>query len=130
MTQLPSAKAAGLHLFASRAKPQFLFQSNRKSYLLNHLCGSTFDGSAQRCTEGVWMSLVPTAKTLYVVMDFEGLRSLERTPQGSLIFGIVLKILRRKPCTNLIMLKNNRNSRGLVPDTLQRRGFEPHPIQK
>lgn len=28
------------------------------------------------------MSLVPTKANLYVVVDFEGLRSLERTPQG------------------------------------------------
>ncbi|CAG8555006.1 15242_t:CDS:10, partial [Cetraspora pellucida] len=32
-------------------------QSCGKSYMLNHLVGTTFDGSAMRCTEGVWMSL-------------------------------------------------------------------------
>ncbi|CAG8491773.1 7035_t:CDS:10 [Funneliformis caledonium] len=56
-------------------------QSCGKSYLLNHLVGSTFDGSAMRCTEGVWMSLVITKKFIYVALDFEGLKSLERTPQ-------------------------------------------------
>ncbi|RHZ48992.1 hypothetical protein Glove_535g7 [Diversispora epigaea] len=44
-----------------------------KSYLLNHCIGSTFDGSARRCTEGVWMSLVRTDDTLYVALDFEGI---------------------------------------------------------
>ncbi|CAG8595419.1 6107_t:CDS:2, partial [Scutellospora calospora] len=56
-------------------------QSCGKSYMLNHLVGTTFDGSAMRCTEGVWMSLVITKKFLYVALDFEGLKSLERTPQ-------------------------------------------------
>ncbi|RUS18258.1 hypothetical protein BC937DRAFT_88981 [Endogone sp. FLAS-F59071] len=77
-------------------------QSTGKSYLLNHLCGSTFEGSAQRCTEGVWMSLVPTEKTLYVVMDFEGLRSLERTPQEDLFL-----MLFNAAVSNLILYKNN-----------------------
>ncbi|CAG8493935.1 13962_t:CDS:10 [Dentiscutata erythropus] len=56
-------------------------QSCGKSYMLNHLVGTTFDGSAMRCTEGVWMSLVITKQYLYVALDFEGLKSLERTPQ-------------------------------------------------
>ncbi|RHZ74826.1 hypothetical protein Glove_219g14 [Diversispora epigaea] len=44
-----------------------------ESYLLNHCIGSTFDGSAMRCTEGVWMSLVRTDDTLYVALDFGGI---------------------------------------------------------
>ncbi|CAB4409767.1 unnamed protein product [Rhizophagus irregularis] len=56
-------------------------QSCGKSFMLNHLVGTTFDGSAMRCTEGVWMSLVNTKEYIYVALDFEGLKSLERTPQ-------------------------------------------------
>ncbi|RHZ90025.1 hypothetical protein Glove_9g277 [Diversispora epigaea] len=56
-------------------------QSCGKSYLLNHCLGTTFDGSAMRCTEGVWMSLVKTSKILYVALDFEGLASIERSAQ-------------------------------------------------
>ncbi|CAG8468073.1 14418_t:CDS:10 [Rhizophagus irregularis] len=50
-----------------------------KSFMLNHLVGTTFDGS--RYTEGVWMSLVNTQESIYVALDFEGLKSFERTPQ-------------------------------------------------
>ncbi|CAI2161648.1 17233_t:CDS:10, partial [Funneliformis geosporum] len=64
-------------------------QSCGKSYLLNHLVGSTFDGSAMRCTEGVWMSLVITKKFIYVALDFEGLKSLERTPQEDLFLTLL-----------------------------------------
>ncbi|CAG8444245.1 12971_t:CDS:10 [Acaulospora morrowiae] len=56
-------------------------QSCGKSYLLNHCIGSTFDGSAMRCTEGVWMSLVKSNDILYVALDFEGLASIERSSQ-------------------------------------------------
>ncbi|RUS20076.1 hypothetical protein BC937DRAFT_86413 [Endogone sp. FLAS-F59071] len=51
---------------------------------------------------GVWMSLVPTEKTLYVVMDFEGLRSLERTPQEDLFLTLF-----NAAVSNLILYKNN-----------------------
>ncbi|RUS20070.1 hypothetical protein BC937DRAFT_86448, partial [Endogone sp. FLAS-F59071] len=77
-------------------------QSTGKSYFLNHLCGSTFDGSAQRCTEGVWMSMTPTKDTLYVIMDFEGLRSLERTPQEDMLLTLF-----NAAVSNLILYKNN-----------------------
>ncbi|CAG8505521.1 11511_t:CDS:10 [Funneliformis caledonium] len=56
-------------------------QSCGKSFMLNHLVGTSFDVSAMRCTEGVWMSLVNTKSYLYVALDFEGLNSLERSPQ-------------------------------------------------
>ncbi|GBB89840.1 hypothetical protein RclHR1_16670008 [Rhizophagus clarus] len=62
-------------------------QSCGKSFMLNHLVGTTFDGSAMRCTEGVWMLLVNTEEFIYVVLDFEGLKSLERTPQEG-IYGL------------------------------------------
>ncbi|CAB4409762.1 unnamed protein product [Rhizophagus irregularis] len=76
-------------------------QSCGKSYLLNHLIGSTFDGSAMRCTEGVWMSLVVTKKYIYIALDFEGLRSLERSPQEDLFLTLLNTIV-----SNLILFKN------------------------
>ncbi|CAG8578675.1 7363_t:CDS:2, partial [Dentiscutata heterogama] len=37
--------------------PVKVVSSMGEQYMLNHLVGTTFDGSAMRCTEGVWMSL-------------------------------------------------------------------------
>ncbi|POG65607.1 hypothetical protein GLOIN_2v1665293 [Rhizophagus irregularis DAOM 181602=DAOM 197198] len=76
-------------------------QSCGKSFMLNHLVGTTFDGSAMRCTEGVWMSLVNTKKYIYVALDFEGLKSLERTPQEDLFLTLFNTVV-----SNLILFKN------------------------
>ncbi|CAB4446571.1 unnamed protein product [Rhizophagus irregularis] len=76
-------------------------QSCGKSFMLNHLVGTTFDGSAMRCTEGVWMSLVNTKECIYVALDFEGLRSLERTPQEDMFLTLFNTIV-----SNLILYKN------------------------
>ncbi|CAG8792720.1 24961_t:CDS:10, partial [Gigaspora margarita] len=62
-------------------RPVKVVSSMGEQYMLNHLIGTTFDGSAMRCTEGVWMSLAITKKCVYVALDFEGLKSLERSPQ-------------------------------------------------
>ena len=48
-------------------------QSVGKSYALNHFVDSSFAGSAMRCTEGVWLSITPTADVLIVALDFEGI---------------------------------------------------------
>ncbi|CAI2161944.1 15836_t:CDS:10 [Funneliformis geosporum] len=72
-------------------------QSCGKSFMLNHLVGTTFDGSAMRCTEGVWMSLVNTKKYIYVALYFEGLNSLERNLFLTLFNTVV---------SNLILFKN------------------------
>ncbi|CAJ0875333.1 10269_t:CDS:10 [Entrophospora sp. SA101] len=76
-------------------------QSCGKSYMLNHLVGTTFDGSAMRCTEGVWMSLFITKKYIYVALDFEGLKSLERTPQEDLFLTLFNTMV-----SNMILFKN------------------------
>jgi hypothetical protein len=52
-------------------------QSVGKSFALNHFVDASFAGSAMRTTEGVWMSVTPTADALIVAMDFEGAFSLE-----------------------------------------------------
>ncbi|CAH1767672.1 9095_t:CDS:2 [Entrophospora sp. SA101] len=69
--------------------------------MLNHLVGTTFDGSAMRCTEGVWMSLIITKEIIYVALDFEGLKSLERTPQEDLFLTLFNTMV-----SNLILFKN------------------------
>ncbi|RHZ49002.1 hypothetical protein Glove_535g12 [Diversispora epigaea] len=76
-------------------------QSCGKSYLLNHFIGSTFDGSAMRCTEGVWMSLVRTDDTLYVALDFEGLSSIERSAQEETFLQLLNTAL-----SNLVIFKS------------------------
>ncbi|PKY22475.1 hypothetical protein RhiirB3_503321, partial [Rhizophagus irregularis] len=76
-------------------------QSCGKSFMLNHLVGTTFDVSAMRCTEGVWMSLVNTKKYIYVALDFEGLKSLERTPQEDLFLTLFNTVV-----SDLILFKN------------------------
>ncbi|CAB5351468.1 unnamed protein product [Rhizophagus irregularis] len=54
-----------------------------------------------RCTEGVWMSLVNTKKYIYVALDFEGLKSLERTPQEDLFLTLFNTVV-----SDLILFKN------------------------
>ncbi|CAB4389102.1 unnamed protein product [Rhizophagus irregularis] len=76
-------------------------QSCGKSFMLNHIVGTTFDGSAMRCTEGVWMSLVNTQECVYVALDSEGLNSLERTPQEDMFLALFNTVV-----SNLILFKN------------------------
>jgi hypothetical protein len=47
-------------------------QSVGKSFALNHLCDTSFAGSAMRTTEGIWMSVTPTEDVIIVALDFEG----------------------------------------------------------
>ncbi|PKB98371.1 hypothetical protein RhiirA5_431468 [Rhizophagus irregularis] len=67
-------------------------QSCGKSYLLNHLIGSTFDALHRRMV---------TKKYIYIALDFEGLRSLERSPQEDLFLTLLNTIV-----SNLILFKN------------------------
>lgn len=63
-------------------------QSSGKSYLLNHLSGSLLDVAGGRCTDGVWMTMRPTRECLYVLLDFEGLGSFERSEQEDMLLSI------------------------------------------
>ncbi|KAI9453845.1 hypothetical protein BJY52DRAFT_1225384 [Lactarius psammicola] len=60
-------------------------QSVGKSFSLNHLVDTSFAGSAMRTTEGVWMSVTPTDDALIVALDFEGVDSVERSPQEDML---------------------------------------------
>jgi hypothetical protein len=64
-------------------------QSSGKSYLLNHLSGSLLDVAGGRCTDGVWMTARAAEKRIYVVLDFEGLGSFERTEQEDMLLSVL-----------------------------------------
>ena len=64
-------------------------QSTGKSYMLNHLTGSLFDISGDRCTDGVWLTVRLAKDCLYVVLDFEGLGSLERSEQEDMFLSVM-----------------------------------------
>ncbi|GES77125.1 hypothetical protein GLOIN_2v1781565 [Rhizophagus clarus] len=76
-------------------------QSCGKSFMLNHLVGTSFDGSAMRCSAGIWMSLVNTKEYIYVVLYFEGLKSPKRKPQEDMLLTFFNTIV-----SDLILFKN------------------------
>ena len=75
-------------------------QSSGKSYFLNHLSGSLLDVVGGRCTNGVWIKVWMDSKFLYVLMDFEGLVSFERTKQEDMLFSILNDALSSFPIFN------------------------------
>ncbi|KAG8949929.1 hypothetical protein FRC04_008232 [Tulasnella sp. 424] len=77
-------------------------QSVGKSYSLNHMVDSSFAGSAVRTTEGVWLSVCPTKDCLVVALDFEGVHSIERTPQEDMLL-----VLFNTALSNLVIFRNN-----------------------
>lgn len=77
-------------------------QSVGKSFCLNHLCDTSFAGSAMRTTEGVWMSVTPTESALIVALDFEGVHSIERSAQED-----TLLVLFNTAISNLVLFRNN-----------------------
>ncbi|KXN87519.1 hypothetical protein AN958_08742 [Leucoagaricus sp. SymC.cos] len=77
-------------------------QSVGKSFALNHLVDTSFAGSAMRTTEGVWMSITPTEDALLVSLDFEGVHSIERSPQED-----ALLVLFNTAISNLVLFRNN-----------------------
>eukprot|EP01119_Soliformovum_irregulare_P015879 TRINITY_DN4538_c0_g1_i3.p1 TRINITY_DN4538_c0_g1~~TRINITY_DN4538_c0_g1_i3.p1 ORF type:complete len:2418 (+),score=551.37 TRINITY_DN4538_c0_g1_i3:532-7785(+) len=64
-------------------------QSTGKSYTLNHLSGSLFNIAGGRCTDGCWMTMRQSQHCLYVIMDFEGLGSFERTDQEDMLLSVM-----------------------------------------
>ncbi|GLJ34389.1 hypothetical protein SUGI_0691410 [Cryptomeria japonica] len=72
-------------------------QSSGKSYLLNHLSGSLLDVAGGRCTDGVWMTIATGedgdgsegSSCLYVLLDFEGLGSFERSEQEDMLLSVL-----------------------------------------
>ncbi|KAH9289885.1 hypothetical protein KI387_034002, partial [Taxus chinensis] len=72
-------------------------QSSGKSYLLNHLSGSLLDVAGGMCTDGVWMTITigedgdgqGDNRYLYVLLDFEGLGSFERSEQEDMLLSVL-----------------------------------------
>ncbi|XP_057849508.2 uncharacterized protein LOC131060346 [Cryptomeria japonica] len=72
-------------------------QSTGKSYLLNHLSGSLFDVAGGRCTKGAWMTIATAededgsggSSCLYVLLDFEGIGSFERSEQEDMLLSVL-----------------------------------------
>eukprot|EP01012_Entosiphon_sulcatum_P046851 TRINITY_DN6321_c0_g1_i1.p1 TRINITY_DN6321_c0_g1~~TRINITY_DN6321_c0_g1_i1.p1 ORF type:complete len:2269 (+),score=240.26 TRINITY_DN6321_c0_g1_i1:448-7254(+) len=83
-------------------------QSTGKSYTLNHLGGTFFAVSGDRCTDGIWVgaqigsSGPGTQSCLYVLLDFEGLCSAERDEQEDMLLSIVSAAV-----SNIAILKSN-----------------------
>ena len=63
-------------------------QTTGKSYMLNHVMGSSFNISGARCTDGCWMTMNVQEDCLYVILDFEGLGSFERTDQDDMLLSL------------------------------------------
>lgn len=65
-------------------------QSTGKSYLLNHLTGSSFAISGARCTDGAWMNIrILPIGVMLIVLDFEGLGSFERSEQEDVLLSVL-----------------------------------------
>ncbi|KAH9288619.1 hypothetical protein KI387_032736 [Taxus chinensis] len=72
-------------------------QSSGKSYLLNHLSESLLDVAGGRCTDGVWMTITTCengdgqgdSRYLYVLLDFDGLGSFERSEQEDMLLSVL-----------------------------------------
>ena len=63
-------------------------QTTGKSFTLNHLTGSSFNIAGTRCTDGCWMTVKEQEDCLYVILDFEGLGSFERTEQDDMLLSL------------------------------------------
>ncbi|KAH9023069.1 hypothetical protein EDB83DRAFT_1992577 [Lactarius deliciosus] len=77
-------------------------QSVGKSFSLDHLVDTSFDGNPKRTTEGVWMSVTPTDEALIVALEFGGVDSIERSPQEA-----TLLVLFNTAVSNLVLFRNN-----------------------
>ncbi|CAG8488857.1 9634_t:CDS:10 [Gigaspora rosea] len=71
-----------------------------EQYMLSHLIGTTFDDFAKHYP-GVWMSLVITKRCIFVVLDFEELKSFKRSSQEDLFL-----IMLSTAISNLILFEN------------------------
>ena len=63
-------------------------QTTGKSYTLNHFTGSLFNIAGTRFTDGSWMTVKEQDDCLYVILDFEGLGSFERTEQDDMLLSL------------------------------------------
>ena len=52
------------------------------------MTGSLFNIASGRCTDGVWLTVRETEECLWVVLDFEGLGSFERSEQEDVLLSL------------------------------------------
>ena len=63
-------------------------QSTGKSFLLNHIFEASFDISGTRCTDGCWITINIGDGFLFVMLDFEGLGTFERSDQDDMLLTL------------------------------------------
>lgn len=86
---------------------------------MNHLTGSLLDVAGGRCTDGVWMTMRPSKDCMYVVLDFEGLGSFERTEQEDMLLSVF------NAAVSNITIFNKRVLTLLVPQLPQSESSQP-----
>eukprot|EP00884_Botryococcus_braunii_P007508 jgi/Botrbrau1/16759/Bobra.0269s0003.4 len=111
-------------IFQSCPKPLLVVtsmgaQSTGKSYQLNHLGGTLFDGSGGRCTDGCWLSAreaeIGGQAVLMVYLDCEGLGSWERTESEDMLLALVSAAM-----ASLTMFKTHFDFNRYTRSTLER----------
>ena len=82
-------------------------QSSGKSTLLNYLFGCEFETHAGRCTRGLFVSILETKDKVLLVMDTEGLLSVEARDD---VFDKQVALM-TMACSHLVLI-NNRGELG------------------
>ncbi|CAE8618443.1 unnamed protein product, partial [Polarella glacialis] len=82
-------------------------QSSGKSTLMNYLFGCSFATHVGRCTKGLYISLLETQKELIVILDTEGLLSVEARDD---VFDKQVALM-TMACSDLVIV-NNRGELG------------------
>ena len=97
-------------------------QSSGKSYFLNRLFGCRFNVAANRCTDGIWLSLTKKKdnngnESLFVILDCEGLFSVKRSPDDEIKMMLAVTAI-----SDMVFLNNdlsfNRNLSKLLEEIM------------
>eukprot|EP00928_Gymnodinium_smaydae_P005207 TRINITY_DN11788_c0_g2_i1.p1 TRINITY_DN11788_c0_g2~~TRINITY_DN11788_c0_g2_i1.p1 ORF type:complete len:2215 (+),score=596.05 TRINITY_DN11788_c0_g2_i1:126-6770(+) len=91
-------------------------QSSAKSTLLNYLFGCGFATSAGRCTRGLYCSLMETDKRTLLILDTEGLMSLEA--EGGDVFDAQLALM-AMACSHLVLINHKGELSRQLQDLLE-----------
>eukprot|EP00929_Paragymnodinium_shiwhaense_P042449 TRINITY_DN21966_c0_g1_i6.p1 TRINITY_DN21966_c0_g1~~TRINITY_DN21966_c0_g1_i6.p1 ORF type:complete len:2120 (-),score=532.50 TRINITY_DN21966_c0_g1_i6:240-6599(-) len=108
-------------LGAQEAKDLFVIsvigiQSSAKSTLLNYLFGCGFATSAGRCTRGLYCSLMEAQGRTLLLLDTEGLMSLEA--EGGDIFDAQLALM-AMACSHLVLINHKGELSRQLQDLLE-----------
>lgn len=91
-------------------------QSSAKSTLMNFLFGCGFATSAGRCTRGLYCSLMECEKRTLLILDTEGLMSLEA--EGGGIFDAQLALM-AMACSHLVIINHKGELSRQLQDLLE-----------